>query len=101
MIETYKYVHTYYDEGASGTLLKLKTDSNTKTNGYKLEKISFNTTKYQHFFSNRVVNLWNSLPRDIVEAPSINTFKNRLDKCLAKYMYATKLSIYDIKINTN
>ena len=100
MIETYKYVHKYYDKGASGTLLKLKTDSNTKTNGYKLEKIRVNTTKSQHFFSNRVVNLWNSLPRNIVEAPSINAFKNRLDKCLAKYMYATNLSIYDIKINT-
>jgi len=27
-----------------------------------------------------IVNTWNSLPNDVVEAETINTFKNRLDK---------------------
>ena len=31
-------------------------------------------------FSQRVVNDWNSLPNYVVQAPSINTFKERLDK---------------------
>jgi len=31
-------------------------------------------------FCNRVTNIWNSLPIDIVTAPSLNSFKNRLDK---------------------
>ena len=97
MIETFKFIHEYYDKRASGNLLKLQTNSITKSNGYKLEKIRVNSTQYQHFFSNRVVNLWNSLPSDIVNASSINLFKNRLDKHLSKHMYATNLSIYDIK----
>ena len=32
------------------------------------------------FFSQRVVNSWNGLPLSVVEAESVNAFKNRLDK---------------------
>ena len=32
------------------------------------------------FFSNRVVNNWNSLPEYIVEAGSLNIFNNSLDR---------------------
>jgi len=31
-------------------------------------------------FSNRVVNIWNSLPNWVVSANTTNTFKARLDK---------------------
>jgi len=31
------------------------------------------------FFSQRVVNSWNSLPQHVIEAPSVNSFKKRLD----------------------
>ena len=30
------------------------------------------------FFSNRVINIWNSLPSHIVQAPSVATFRERL-----------------------
>ena len=32
------------------------------------------------FFSQRVVPYWNSLPENVVTAPSMNTFKHRLNK---------------------
>jgi len=32
-----------------------------------------------HYFANRIVNIWNSLPDAIVTSPTLNTFKNRLD----------------------
>ena len=32
------------------------------------------------FFSHRVVSHWNALPEEVVTAPSINCFKNRLDQ---------------------
>ena len=31
-------------------------------------------------FTKRVVNSWNSVPTDVVNAPSVNSFKNRIDK---------------------
>jgi len=34
----------------------------------------------KNFFSQRVVNVWNSLPQVVVDADSVNSFKNRLDK---------------------
>jgi len=32
------------------------------------------------FFSNRVIDRWNSLDQDTVDAPSLNSFKNILNK---------------------
>ena len=34
----------------------------------------------KHTFTNRVVQEWNNLPKEVKEAPTLNTFKNRLDK---------------------
>ena len=34
----------------------------------------------KYFFSHRVVPYWNSLPQHVVNAPSANSFKSRLDK---------------------
>ena len=34
------------------------------------------------FFTIRVVRHWNRLPRDVVDAPSVETFKVRLDQAL-------------------
>ena len=33
-----------------------------------------------HFFFNRVVKYWNLLPVHVKDSPSVNTFKNRIDK---------------------
>ena len=36
----------------------------------------------KHFFSQRVVSLWNSLPQRVMEAGSLDTFENELDRAL-------------------
>ena len=54
--------------------------SGLRGHSLKLFKPRCHTTVRQNFFSLPIVNEWNKLPQDIVKAPSINTFKNRLDR---------------------
>ncbi len=34
----------------------------------------------KHSFTVRITNLWNSLPGNVVESGTVNTFKNRIDR---------------------
>ena len=38
-----------------------------------------------------MVDSWNKLPSKVVNAPSLNSFKNRLDKAWAKHMFSTNI----------
>ena|SRR5687768_1642242 len=58
---------------------KLNSNSRTRGNKLKLTKSRSRLDIRKHFFSQRVVNGWNSLPDFVVEAESVNSFKNRYD----------------------
>ena len=45
----------------------------------RLQKVRFKYDLRKYCFTNRVVNIWNSLPKWVVTADSINIFKTRLD----------------------
>ena len=38
--------------------------------------------KRHFFFTNRIVNAWNSLPNEVVDSAKVDIFKNRLDNHL-------------------
>jgi len=85
LIDTYKIL-TGKENIESNKFFELS-DNARNLRGHS-KKISVKRSRLnvrKFFFSQRVVPQWNSLPETVVIAPSMNTFKNRLDKALDRY----------------
>ncbi|KFZ62453.1 hypothetical protein N321_05011, partial [Antrostomus carolinensis] len=52
-------------------------------NGSKLKEGRFRLGIRKKFFTVRVVRHWNRLPKEAVDAPSLEVFKARLDEALS------------------
>ena len=85
MVECYKMTHGSYD---IKPILKLDPDITRRGHSYKLRIVGSQKEVRHHFFSIRVVKKWNSLPESVVNAPSLNSFKSRLDKLWNIYKYS-------------
>jgi len=77
LIEVYKMLH-----GKSAVkfsrFFEFDESYRTRRHSFKLKKRRFNTDLRQHFFSERIVNIWYALDDDLVCASSLNIFKNGL-----------------------
>jgi len=52
----------------------------TRGNLYKLVPDRSKYELRRHYFTHRIVSVWNSLSDSVVSAESVNSFKSRLDK---------------------
>jgi hypothetical protein len=80
MIETFKIINGIYDRDVTEGLLDL--DQNIKTRGSdkkrKKKYRKFNIRKFS--FTNRIVDIWISLPNEVITAKTVNNFEINLDK---------------------
>jgi ribonucleases P/MRP protein subunit RPP40 len=80
-IEVYKYMHGKYSVDDT-TILPRQQNKGMTTRGHDLKLLKRNCHGQirANFFGYRVVNHWNSLPREVVHASSVNCFKGRYDR---------------------
>jgi len=61
-------------------LFTISNITNTSGHSAKIIKNRCRLELRRYFFSERVVDRWNSLPRDVINADSLNAFKGGLDR---------------------
>ena len=85
-IEVFKIVNGYEDVDRN-MFFKLKEGSRTRGHKAALVKEQCRLDMRKYSFSQRVINEWNKLPNDCVNASSVNMFKNRIDRYLIRAGY--------------
>ncbi|KFP03007.1 hypothetical protein N300_07678, partial [Calypte anna] len=82
LINVFKYVRGGCSQVGVG-LFYQTTFNKTRGHGLKLCQGKFRLDIRKNFFTERVIRYWNGLPREVVDSPSLEIFKKRLDVALS------------------
>ena len=81
-----QYLKGVYKQEGEWLFMRVDSDR-TRGNGFKLRQGSFRLDIRRKFFTQRVVTHWNTLPKEVVDAPSLDAFKARLDLALGSLIW--------------
>jgi len=82
LFAVFQYLKWAYRKDGDNLFSKACCDR-TRSNGFKLREGRFRLDTRKKFFTMRLVKHWNRLPREVMEAPSLETFKVMLDWALS------------------
>ena len=88
MLEVFKIVRGVEDvkDDIFFTIIDKNLIHTTRGHTYKLFKRRFNKDSAKFSFGHRIVSTWNALPKEIVQAESMLTFKMKLDHYMIKVL---------------
>ena len=81
LIVAFQYLKRAYKQEEEWLFTRVDSDR-TRGNGLQLRQGRFRLDIRRKFFTQRVVTHWNRLPKEAVDAPSLEAFKARLDVAL-------------------
>ena len=83
LIASFQYLKGYYKKEENQLFTRIDSDR-TRRNDFKLKEGRFKLDVRGKFLIERVVRCWNRLPREAVDAPSLEVFKARLNGTLGR-----------------
>ena len=85
MIAMFKYIKgCHIEEGER--LFSAAPEKRTRGNGFKLQERRFHLNIRKNFLTVRAVGQWDLMPRSVVESPSLEVLKQRLDSHLSRML---------------
>ena len=85
-----RHLLAFHQQWVSGDI-KVGPSDRTRGNGHKLKQRKLQLNLRKNFFPLRVTEPWKRLLREVVESPSLEIFKTRLDRVLCSLLWVTLL----------
>ena len=96
MIETFKIINGIYDRDVTENFLEIDQNTRTRGNDKKLKKKYSKLNIRKFSFTNRIVDIWNNLPNEVIKVKTVKSFEMNLDK-----YWETQELKYDHTANIN
>ncbi len=94
MVLAYKILHCFLEGVQWWNFFQMADTSRLRGHSMKLKKDRSGHDLRKFTFSQRVVNMWNDLPADVVTASSVKEFKNKLEARQSNHIKTHRSSVF-------